>query len=75
MNMNQLIEKSEINYHLPINPEARQTLERLCRLIVEECIQAVRDADEHHAYTTFDKGQIRATKDRCIMSIQDKFGL
>lgn len=73
--MNQLIEKSEINYHLPINPEARQTLERLCRLIVEECIQAVNDADERHAYTTFDKSQIGTTKERCIISIQEKFGL
>lgn len=73
--MKELIEKSEINYHLPNNPEARARLNKLCHLIVEECIQAVRNADEHHAYTTFDRGQIRATKDRCIMSIQDKFGL
>jgi hypothetical protein len=74
-NMNHLIEKTEINYHLPNNPEAQACLKKLCRLIVEECIYAVRDADESHVRTTFDKGMVGATKQRCIKSIKDKFGL
>jgi hypothetical protein len=74
-NMNHLIEKSEINYHLPNNPEAQACLNKLCRLIVEECIYATRDADESHAHTTFDKGMIGATKQRCITNIKEKFNL
>ena len=70
--MNHLIEKSEINYHLPNNPEAQACLNKLCRLIVEECIQAVKDADESHAHTTFDKGMIGGTKQRCITSIKER---
>ena len=72
MNMNQLIEKSEINYHLPINPEARQTLKRLCSLIVDECIEAIKDADERHAFTTYDKGVIGSTKERCIKNLRER---
>ena len=73
--MNQLIEKSEINYHLPINPEARETLHKLCRLIVAECVEAVNVADERHGLTTFDRGQIAATKERCIKSIKERLNV
>lgn len=73
--MQLLIEKSEINYHLPINPDARETLNRLCRLIVAECIQAVNDADERHGLTTFDRGQIAATKERCVKSIKERLNV
>jgi hypothetical protein len=73
--MNHLIEQSEINYHLPNNPQAQACLNKLCRLIIEECIYAVRDADETHAHTTFDKGMIRGTKQRCVTSIKEKFNL
>jgi hypothetical protein len=73
--MNHLIEQSEINYHLPNNPEAQACLNKLCRLIIEECIYAVRDADETHAHTTFDRDMIRGTKQRCIVNIKNKFNL
>ena len=73
--MNHLIEQSEINYHLPNNPQAQACLNKLCRLIVEECIYAVRDADESHAHTTFDKGMIGGTKKRCITSIKERLSL
>ena len=73
--MNHLIEKSEINYHLPNNPEAQACLKKLCRLIVEECIQAVKDAKEDHVRTTFDEGMAGATKQRCITNIKERFNL
>ena len=73
--MKELIEKSEINYYLPNNPQAQACLNKLCLLMVQECIQAIKDADEHHALTTFDIGMVGATKQRCIKSIKDKFGL
>jgi uncharacterized protein (UPF0261 family) len=73
--MNHLIEQSEINYHLPNNPEAQACLNKLCRLIAEECIQAVKDADETHAHTTFDKGMIGGTKQRCVTSIKERLSL
>lgn len=73
--MNHLIEKSQINYHLPRNSEARSALDKLCRLVVEECIEAVKTADERHAYTTFDKSQIGSTKERCIKNIKERLGV
>ena len=73
--MKELIEKSEINYHLPNNPQAQACLNKLCLLVVEECLQAVKDAKEDHVHTTFDVGMVGATKQRCITSIKEKFSL
>ncbi len=56
-------------------PEAQACLNKLCRLIVEECIYAVRDADETHAHTTFDRDMIRGTKQRCVTSIKERLSL
>lgn len=41
--------------------------------IIEECIDAVRNTDTRHAYTTFDKGLIDATVERSIKSIKERF--
>jgi hypothetical protein len=43
------------------------------RLIVKECIEAVRNTDTRHAYTTFDKGLIDTTVERSIKSIKERF--
>jgi len=43
------------------------------RLIVNECIDAVRNTDTRHAYTTFDKGLIDATIQNSIKSIKERF--
>jgi hypothetical protein len=43
--------------------------------MVQECIQAIKDADETHAYTTFDKDMIGGTKQRCVTSIKERFSL
>jgi len=43
------------------------------RQIVEECIDAVRNTDTRHAYTTFDKGLIDATIQNSIKSIKERF--
>jgi hypothetical protein len=57
--------------HYPsINPEMQLSF---ARQIVDECIDAVRNTDTRHAYTTFDKSLIDATIERSIMSIREKF--
>jgi hypothetical protein len=57
--------------HYPsINPDMQLTF---ARLVVNECIEAVRKTDTTHAYTTFDKSLIDATIERSIKSIKEKF--
>ncbi len=57
--------------HYPgINPDMQLSF---ARQIIEECIDAVRNTDTRHAYTTFDKGLIDATVERSIKSIKERF--
>jgi len=57
--------------HYPgINPDMQLSF---AKQIIEECIDAVRNTDTRHAYTTFDKGLIDATVERSIKSIKEKF--
>ena len=57
--------------HYPsINPEMQLSF---ARQLVEECIDAVRNTDTRHAYTTYDKALIDATIERSIRSIKEKF--
>ena len=57
--------------HYPeINPSIQATF---ARLIVEECINAVRDTNTHHALTTFDKSLVETTIAKSIESIEGKF--
>jgi hypothetical protein len=57
--------------HYPsINPDMQLSF---AKQIIEECIDAVRDTDTRHAYTTFDKGLIDATVERSIKSIKERF--
>ena len=43
--------------------------------IVNECIEAVKNTDLRHAYTTYDRSLIEATVERSVQSIKDKFGI
>ena len=57
--------------HYPgINPDMQLSF---AKQIIEECIDAVRNTDTRHAYTTFDKGLIDATVERSIKSIKERF--
>lgn len=59
--------------HYPsINPDMQMAF---ARQIVEECIDAVRNTDIRHAYTTFDKGLIEATVAKSVKSIKERFEL
>jgi hypothetical protein len=49
------------------------TLEKFAELIIEACIDAVEKTNTHHAFTTFDKGLIDTTIDKCSQSIRDTF--
>jgi len=57
--------------HYPsINPDMQLSF---AQQIVKECIDAVRNTDTRHAYTTFDKGLIDATVERSVKSIKERF--
>jgi uncharacterized protein YdgA (DUF945 family) len=49
------------------------TLEKFTKLLLEECITAVKNTDTTHAYTTFDKGMIDSTITKCVNSIKKTF--
>jgi hypothetical protein len=49
------------------------TLEKFAELLIEACIEAVENTGTQHAFTTFDKGMIDATIDKCAQSIRDTF--
>jgi hypothetical protein len=44
-------------------------------LVIQECIQAIKDAKEDHVHTSFDKGMVGGTKQRCVTSIKERFSL
>lgn len=57
--------------HYPgINPEMQLAF---ARMIVDECIDAVRSTNQNHAYTTFDKGMIQSTIDKSVKAIEERF--
>jgi len=58
------------SHYSGVNPEMQLSF---ARQIVEECIDAVRNTDTRHAYTTFDKGLIDATIQHSIKSIKERF--
>jgi hypothetical protein len=52
------------------------TLEKFAKLLIEECIDSINNADIRSiVLTTFDKSQSDACKQRCVKSIKEKFGV
>ncbi len=59
--------------HYPsINPDMQ---EAFARLIINECIDAVKSTNKHHAYTTFDLGLVESTIEKSVNAIQERFPL
>ena len=57
--------------HYPsINPDVQ---EQFARLLIDECLDAVKNTNKHHAFTTFDLGMVEATIEKSIESIQKRF--
>lgn len=57
--------------HYPgINPEMQLAF---AKMIVDECIDAVRSTNQTHAYTTFDKGIIETTINKSVKAIEERF--
>ena len=51
-----------------------ELLQKFAESIIKECINSVNDADiRSFVYTTFDKSQAEACKERCVKSIKQKF--
>jgi len=48
---------------------------RFAELIIKECIDAVKNTDRTHAYTTFDLGLIDGTIEKSVKSIKQHFNL
>lgn len=59
--------------HYPsVNPKLQ---EAFARLIINECIDAIRTANRHQAYTTYDLGTVESTIEKSVKAIQDRFSL
>lgn len=57
--------------HYPeINPQMQ---EAFARLIVQECIDAVRNTKRQHANTTFDLNMVETTIAKSINAIEERF--
>lgn len=57
--------------HYPkINPELQQAF---AKLILDECITAIRDIDRTHCYTTYDLSNAQAGAEAAIKSIEKRF--
>jgi len=52
-----------------------QLLEQFARKVIDECIIAVQNTNQHHAYTTYDKGMVEATIEKSVVAILDRFEL
>ena len=52
-----------------------EALENFGRALIEECINAVENADLRFANTTYDKDLIEGTVEKCINSIKDRFDI
>jgi hypothetical protein len=57
--------------HYPsINPSMQLAF---AKLILDECIDAVRKTDTTHAFTTHDKATIDSTIDKSVNAIEERF--
>lgn len=57
--------------HYPsINPDVQ---EQFALLLIDECIDAVKNTNKHHAFTTFDLGMVEATIEKSVESIRQRF--
>ena len=67
------------DFNMPSSVEFQeQDIEKFAELIVEECVQTLKDntpvIDEHGSVEDWDRGYDRAMKD-CVHHIQEHFGL
>ena len=55
-------------------PNGETDYQKFAELIINECIDAVKQQDNiSHAGTTYDRDMVMATVERCIRSIEDRF--
>lgn len=53
----------------------RMQLDAYTKLVINECLQAVDEADRRHVYTTFDQGQFESSLASAKQAINERFGL
>lgn len=51
------------------------TLEKFGDLLIEHVIKTIEETPTTHAYTTYDKGLIDATIDKCAARVREEFGV
>jgi hypothetical protein len=66
----------KVGLHNPLNKEVTdKELDFFATAIVEACMDAVKQTDIRHAYTTYDKDLIDTTINKSIKSIKKTFGM
>lgn len=51
----------------------RDAILRFGKLVIAECIDAVKHTDTRHAYTTYDRDTVDSTIERSVKSIKERF--
>lgn len=49
-------------------------LEKFANMIIDECIEAIKNTNKHQAYTTYDLSMVEGTMEKCVKSINERFG-
>lgn len=49
--------------------------EKLAKLIVDECLGAIDNTNQHHVHTSFDKGLVGATIYKSKQAVREHFGV
>lgn len=52
-----------------------ELLEKFSDMLIEKVIEAVENTPTTHAYTTYDKGLIDSTIDKCVKQIRKEFDI
>ena len=52
-----------------------ELLEKFSDMLIEKVIEAVENTPTTHAYTTYDKGLIDSTIDKCVQQIRKEFDI
>jgi single-stranded DNA-specific DHH superfamily exonuclease len=72
--MNEKIKEIAVQAKIQMVSEPRLT--EFAEFLIKECINSVNDADiRSFVFTTFDKSQAEACKERCVKSIKQKFDI
>lgn len=71
--MNKKIKDLAEQSGIAITAETGTTTEKFANLIIDECVDAVKNTNKHHALTTYELNQVESTMEKSIHAIKERF--